>query len=401
MTAKPRPLPLSGVRILSVEQFGAGPFGTSVLADLGAEVVRIEDPRTGGDSARYTPPLTLGEADCTYFQSFNRNKKSVAIDLADPRGREVFRRLVPGARAVFNNLRGDLPERLGLTFAALREINPRIVCCSLSGFGATGPRRAEPGYDNLVQAMAGYMSLTGDPGGPPVKCGVSVIDFSAGYAAVLGLMIALFDAERTGMGRDVDVSLLETAVHMLSYLAAWQMNDGYAPGRVEDSGHPALVPAQNFATADGTIAVICFKEKFWERLCDLAGLPELRDDPRFERFPQRLAHKAALIAILKPVFARRTTAEWLAILSGRVPCAPVNDLAGALADPQLAARGTIIEIPHPARPLHEVASPVRVDGAAIPRRPAPALGADTEAILLEAGFGPEEIASLRAASIVC
>src|ERR1051326_2737742 len=256
--------PLEGVRILAVSQFGAGPFATSLLADLGADVVKIEDPR-GGDSARYVSPTSAGTDDL-YFQSFNRNKRSVAIDLGDPRGSAVFRRLVPSARAVYNNLRGDLPARLGLTYEALKDVNPRLVCCSLSGFGRTGPRSAQPGYDNLIQALAGYMALTGEPGGPPTKCGVSIIDFAGGYASAIGLAVALFDAERTGIGRDVDVSLLDTAVHMLNYLAIWSLNDGFEPGRIADSGHPVLVPAQNFATADGTIAVICFKEKFWERL---------------------------------------------------------------------------------------------------------------------------------------
>ena len=242
MDPKERSLPLEGVRILSVEQFGAGPFGTSLLADLGAEVVKVEDPTSGGDSARYTPPLTIGEGDCLYFQSFNRNKLSVAIDLSNPRGIAVFHRLVKTADAVFNNLRGDLPGRLGLTWEALREYNPAVVCCSLSGFGLTGPRRAEPGYDNLVQAMAGYMALTGEPGGPPTKSGVSVIDFATGYAAMVGLLSALLDAQRTGLGRDVDVSLFDTGIHMLNYLAIWKLNDGFEPGRIADSGHSALVP---------------------------------------------------------------------------------------------------------------------------------------------------------------
>lgn len=393
-------LPLEGVRILAVSQFGAGPFATTLLADLGADVVKIEDPRTGGDSARTTPPLTIGEGDGLYFQSLNRNKRSVALDLEDPRGRAVFLRLVAGSRAIFTNLRGDLPERLGLTYAALAPVNPRIVCCALSGFGRTGPRRAEPGYDNLVQALAGYMSLTGEPGGPPTKSGVSVVDFGTGYAAAVGLLVALFDAERTGIGRDVDVALLDTAVHMLNYLAIWSLNLGYHPGRIADSGHSVLVPAQNFATADGTIAVICFKEKFWERLCAKLGRPELLEDPRFRGFPQRLAHKQELLAILEPIFAARPTAEWVARLGAEVPNAPVNDLETALREPQLAARDMIVTVEHPtAGPIRQVGCPIKV-GAPPPLRPAPRLGEHADEILAEAGIGEDERVRLRAAGVL-
>ena len=209
--------PLEGLRILSVSQFGAGPFGTQMLADLGADVVKIEDPGVGGDSARYVPPFQ-GEGDSPYFQSFNRGKRSLALNLRHPDGQSVFRDLVRVSDAVFNNARGDLPEKLGLTYEQLRDVNPRVVCCSLTGYGRTGPRAAEPAFDYLVQGYAGYMSVTGEPDGPPGKCGVSVIDFAGGYAAMVGLMVGLFEAQRTGVGRDVDVSLLDTAVSMT---AAW------------------------------------------------------------------------------------------------------------------------------------------------------------------------------------
>ncbi len=266
--------PLDGVRILAVSQFGAGPFGTQVLADLGADIIKVEDPGVGGDSARYVPPFQ-GEADSPYFQSFNRGKRSVSLNLRHPDGQAVFRDLVRVSDAVFNNARGDLPDKLGLTYEALRDANPRIVCCSLTGYGRTGPRAGEPAFDYLVQGYAGYMSVTGEPDGPPGKCGVSVIDFAGGYAGMVGLMVGLFDAQRTGIGRDVDVSLLDTAVSMLSYFAIWTLNRDWTAERTRDSAHQTLVPAQNFPTRDGWIVVFCNKDKFWRDLVETLGVPEL------------------------------------------------------------------------------------------------------------------------------
>jgi len=277
------------VRILAVSQFGAGPFGTQVLADLGAEIIKIEDPGVGGDISRYVPPYQQ-ERDSLYFQSFNRGKKSLTLNLRHPAGQAVLQDLAKVSDAVFNNLRGDLPGKLGLTYEALKAVNPRLVCCALTGFGTTGPRAAEPAYDYLVQGYAGYMAVTGEPDGPPGKCGVSVIDFAGGYAAMVGLMVGLFDAQRTGIGRDVDVSLLDTAVSMLSYFAIWTLNRDWHPERVADSGHQTLVPAQNFPTQDGWIVIFCNKDKFWQSLVHKMGLEELARDPRFTSFPDRLEH---------------------------------------------------------------------------------------------------------------
>ncbi len=388
--------PLEGVRILAVSQFGAGPFGTQALADLGAEIVKIEDPEVGGDVSRYVPPY-LAEQDSLYFQSFNRGKKSVAINLQHPDGQAVFHDLVRVSDAVFNNVRGDQPRKLGLTYQALRDVNPRIVCCSLSGFGSTGPRAAEPGYDYLIQGYAGYMAVTGEPDGPPSKCGVSVIDFAGGYAAMLGLMVALFDAQRTGAGRDVEVSLLDTAVSMLSYFATWTLNRDWEAARTRDSGHQTLVPGQNFPTRDGWIVIFCAKEKFWARLVEIIGLPELARDPRFASFQDRLQHKAALVSILRDRLRTRTTAEWLELLRGHVPCAPVNSVSQALEDEQVRARDMIIEVEHPHfGRIREVATPIKTEGALTRPAPAPGLGEHTDSVLREVlSYGSQTIAALR------
>jgi len=393
--------PLAGLRVLTVSQFGAGPFGTQVLADLGADVIKIEDPTVGGDIARYVPPFRDGR-DSLYFQSFNRGKKSLTLDLRRPEASGVLHDLVRVSNAVYNNLRGDLPEKLGLTYATLGAVNPAIVCCSLSGFGRTGPRAAEPAYDYLVQGYAGYMALTGEPDGPPGKCGVSVIDFAGGYASMLGLMIGLWDAQRSGVGRDVDVSLLDTAVSMLSYFAIWSLNRDWTPERVADSGHQTLVPAQNFRTRDGWIVVFCNKDKFWTALADALGLPGLTTDPRFATFADRLAHKDALLAILKPRFAARTTKDWLTRLSGSVPCAPVNTMPEALDDEQVRQREMILEVTHPRfGALREVASPIKTAGAVTVPAPAPGLGEHTESLLRElVHYSPERIAALRAAGVL-
>ena len=393
--------PLDGLRILAVSQFGAGPFGTQMLADLGADVIKIEDPGVGGDSARYVPPFQ-GEADSPYFQSFNRGKRSVSLNLRHPDGQAVLHDLVRVSDAVFNNARGDLPDKLGLTYDVLKAVNPRVVCCSLTGYGRTGPRAAEPAFDYLIQGYAGYMSVTGEPDGPPGKCGVSVIDFAGGYAAMTGLMVGLFDAQRTGVGRDVDISLLDTAVSMLSYFAIWTLNRDWTAERTRDSAHQTIVPAQNFPTRDSWIVVFCNKDKFWRDLVDVLGASELADDPRFRGFAERFANREALLPLLRARFATRTTADWLDRLRGRVPCAPVNDVRQALTDPQVLARDMIVEVEHPDfGPLREVRSPVRTEGEIREPRRAPRLGEHTDEILREIlNYSDSTISRLRSAGVL-
>jgi len=392
---------LNGIRILAIEQFGAGPFGTLHLASLGAEVIKIENPQAGGDVARTIPPHAI-PGDSLYFQSLNANKRSLTLDLKQPAGKQVFHDLVRLSDAVFNNLRGDQPHKLGLTYEHLQPINPRIVCCSLSGFGLTGPRCAEPAYDYLMQAYAGWMSLTGDPSGPPTKSGLSVVDFAGGAIAMLGLVSGILNAQRTGQGCDVDVSLLDTAISMLNYLAIWTLNRDYHPQRQPDSAHPTIVPAQLFQTQDGYLVIFCAKEKFWRALTEALDAPDLAADPRYASFAARYEHREPLIATLKAHFLTRTTEDWLARLRGQVPCAPVNSLEEALVDEQVLAREMVMEVEHPVLgTLRQVRTAIKIPGAVDHRRPASALGADTEDLLGNLlHYSGEKIASLRQAEVI-
>jgi crotonobetainyl-CoA:carnitine CoA-transferase CaiB-like acyl-CoA transferase len=390
------PLPLSGVRILAIEQYGAGPWGTLQLADLGAEVIKVEDPTVGGDVSRYIPPYQQDE-DSLFFEAFNRGKRSISLDLRHPDGAAVLRDLATHVDALFCNLRGDQPAKLGLTYEVLKEVNSRIVCCSLSGFGMTGPRASQGAYDYVIQGLAGWMSLTGEPSGPPAKTGLSLVDFSGGYVAALSIMAGLWRARAEGVGCQCDISLQETALALLSYVGTWAATSGYRPERMADSAHPSVVPFQLFPTADGYVVVACPKPRFWELLCPILGRADLLEDPRFADFKGRDAHRDELLPELYAAFAKRTTAEWVEELEAAgIPVGPVNNVAQALADPQVVARHGVVEVEHPrlGRVRH-LASPARVVGATRAPEPAPARGADTTAVLQElCGYAPERIAEL-------
>ncbi|HEY0279107.1 MAG TPA: CoA transferase [Solirubrobacterales bacterium] len=375
-------LALEGIRVISVEQFGAGPWATLQLADLGAEVIKIEDPSANGDVGRYVPPFQAGE-DSLFFETFNRGKRSVSLDLRLAAGRSVFEDLVRRADVVFSNLRGDQPEKLGLRYADLSHLNQKIVCCSLSGFGMTGPRSAEGGYDYVLQGLAGWMSLTGEPGGPPTKSGLSLVDIMAGYVAALAIAAGLRQAEREGIGCDCDISLFDTALAGLNYVGTWAASEGYEPPRRVNSGHPSIVPFQNFATADGWIVVACPKDHFWRSLCEAIGRPELARAGDYGDFVGRDRHREELLAILDTEFASRTTDEWLARLTPfGIPCGPVNDVVTALAEPQVAARANVVEAPHERfGTVRTIASAVRVGEERKPPVRAPRRGEHTHECL--------------------
>jgi crotonobetainyl-CoA:carnitine CoA-transferase CaiB-like acyl-CoA transferase len=390
-------LPLAGLRVLTFENFGAGPFGSMYLADLGAEVIKVESRDQGGDATRSMGPFFLGENDSHFFQTFNLNKKSLALNLKRPGGREAFRRLVRTADVVMNNLRGDQPEKLGLDYAALGPVHPRILCAHLSAYGRDNERKGWPGYDYLMQSEAGYLHLTGEPGTPPARMGLSIIDYMTGITTAVAVLAALFGVLKSGRGRDVDVSLFDVALHQLTYPGNWYLNEGHPTERLPRSSHPSAVPVQLYRTRDGWIFVMCMTEKFWQALLGVLGRDDLATDPRYADAQARRVHREALTLELDAEFERETTQHWLGLLQGLLPVAPVHDLAQALDNPFASAIGMVRPLPHPMRPGFRVlANPIKLDGERLPLRRAPTLGEHTDAVLASAGLSAAEIAALRA-----
>ena len=376
--------PLEDLRVIAVEQYGAGPFGSVHLADLGAEIIKIEHPRFGGDVGRYVPPFQEGE-DSLFFETFNRNKRSVSLDISTDAGRTVFEDLVSKADVVYSNLRGDVPAKLRIRYDDLKHINPKVVCVSVSGFGMYGPRAKEPGYDYILQGLTGWMSLTGEPEGPPTKTGLSLVDYSGGYVAALALLAGVHAARRDGVGTDCDISLYDVAINLLTYPAAWHLNEGWEPTRTSRSAHPSLVPFQLFQGSDDNwFVVACAKEYFWDRLALVIGRPELADDRRFHDFSSRADNKDELIGILDEIFATQTTASWIAQLSEKgVPTGPVQTVADAMQEPHTRVRQLIVETDHPHfGTVRSLASPVRVgDQSQVTYRRAPLRNEDASYVL--------------------
>src|SRR5215472_190822 len=328
--------PLSGLRIVSVEQFGAGPYGTMLLADLGAEVIKIENAATGGDPARKTGPYFLGDNDSEYFQVFNLNKKSVALDLRSENGKGALRELVLTADAVMNNLRGDLPAKMGLDYPCLGKHKPSIVCVHLSAYGRDTSRASWPGYDYLMQAESGLMHLTGEPDRPPARLGApSIIDHCTGLTAAVGLLSAIVQARATGKGCDVDTCLLDVALHQVGYAATWYLNEGHLSSRQPRSSHFSVAPVQTFPSSDGWLFIMCMTDKFWGELIAALERPDLGTDPRFATQAMRQNNREALTAIIDGVMKKQPNAYWLGKLNGVLPIAPVLDLAQALDSPFL------------------------------------------------------------------
>jgi crotonobetainyl-CoA:carnitine CoA-transferase CaiB-like acyl-CoA transferase len=393
-------LPLDGVRVLAVEQYGAGPFGTQFLADQGAEVIKIENPNDGGDFARAVGPYFFTPEDSEFFHAYNRNKKSLTLDLSKPDGQAVFHDLVASADAVASNLRGDVPAKLGLTYDVLGAINPKIVCAHLSAYGRTGPRAAWPGFDYLMQAEAGYFSLTGEPGGPPARMGLSVVDQMTGLALAYAVLAGVIGARAAGQGRDLDVSLFDIALSNLTYPGIWYLNEGRVQERLERSAHPSLTPCALYTTADGWIYIMCNKEKFWPALCRELERPDWADDARFADFKGRLECRTLIQQMLDAVLVEKTTAQWLELFAGRVPAAPINNIQQALESSFVKDEGRIqsLELENYGT-YRAIAAPVKCDEPA-PANPAPKLGQHTDDLLRELGYDAARLKALKADGVI-
>jgi len=393
-------LSLSGVRVIDCSRVIAGPFCGMLLADLGADVIKVEDTGTG-DESRTWPPHRDGES--AAYLVLNRNKRGITLDLKAPEGAEVLRRLVRNADVLIENFRTGTMESFGLGYEALAQVNPRLVYCSVSAFGRTGPRKDSAGYEALMQAFSGIMSITGEPDGAPVRCGVSFLDLSTGILCAFGVLAALRHRDQTGLGQRVDGSLLETAVGLLSYHAEGYLLTGTVP-KALGSGHPSLSPYRNFRCRDGQwVFIAAANDRFWQRLAAALGLPELATDPRFAVNVERVKHRQELEAILEEVIARHDREPLLRMLEeAGVPATPVNRVDQVLNDPQTAARAIVERVVHPRLgEIPVVGTPVKFSrmrpGV---RRPAPLQGEHTDEVLAELGYSPEAVAELRAHKVI-
>ena len=394
------PLPLSGYRVLELAHLIAGPVAGMYLADMGADVIKVEQPGSG-DAARTAYDPRPG-GDSVVFLTVNRNKRSLALDLSGAAGRAVFMALVDRCDVVLEAYRGGVAERLGVDYASLAARNPRVIYCSLSAFGPSGPWRDKPGLDMLVQAMGGVMAVTGEREGGPLLCGAPVVDTMGALMAALGIVTALLHRERTGEGQRVDVALLNGALLAHAARLSVFLATGEEPGR-HGSAHPSIAPFQAFRAADGWIYVAVWVDRLWRPFCAAVDRAALADEPRFASPHARLAHRDELIGLLEPIFAARGVKAWMAALEARdVLCAPVNRYADLPAHPQVIASGMIVDEQHPrAGCLRTLAPPIRFSrtpGGV--RTPAPALGEHTDAVLGEIGVEAAECARLRAVGVI-
>jgi crotonobetainyl-CoA:carnitine CoA-transferase CaiB-like acyl-CoA transferase len=392
--------PLDGIRVVDLSRVLAGPYASLLLADMGAEVVKVEEPGRGDDT-RAWPPFQGGEA--TYFMSVNRGKKSLTLNMKHPEGKAILQRLLAGADVLLENFRPGTLDRLGFGYPAVRAANPRLVYCSISGFGESGPEASRPGYDLIIQGESGIMDLTGFPDGPPVKVGNSIADLAAGTMAAHGIVLALFARERTGEGQRVEIAMLEVMAALLTYQGQAYFATGQSPRR-RGNQHPSIAPYEVFEASDGYLTVGVANNSLWGRFCQAIGRPELSTDPRFDTEATRVQHRETLIPILSAVFATAPVGQWLDRLQqAGVPAGKIKSVGEALESEQLRERGAIVSLAHPAAgPMRMVGPPIRLHGTpGEAAGPAPLLGEHTEEVLTKVcGYSADAIARLRADGVV-
>ncbi len=388
--------PLEGVRVLDLSRVLTGPYCTMMLADFGAEVIKVEMPGRGDDTRGYGPPFIEGES--CYFMSVNRNKKSITLNLKSPEGMEVLLKLARQADVIIENFRPGTTRKLKIAYEDIREINPRVIYCSISGFGQDGPHAARPGFDLILQGMGGLMGITGEEEGPPVKVGVAIADITAGMFAAYGIVSALYARERTGVGQYIDTSLLESQVALLTYMAGNYFGTGKNPPKM-GSAHPNIVPYQAFRAADGKyINIAVGSERIWQSFCQAVGKEEWLDDPLCRTNKERVENRKVVVDMVADLIKARTSEEWLKIFAeAGVPCGPIYSLSEVFSDPQVLHREMLVRVPHPrAGEVALTGIPIKMSETpgAVRSHP-PLLGEHTEEVLADLGYSPEDIKALR------
>ena len=391
---------LDGIRIIDFSKALAGPYCTMLLADMGAEVIKVEMPGSGDDSRGWGPPFIEGEA--AYFLSVNRNKKSITLNLKDPKAKEIALKIIEKADIVLESNRPGVMTKLGLDYETVKKINPGIIYCSISGFGQTGPYSKRPGFDQVIQGYGGIMGLTGEKGGGPLKVGIAVTDIATGMFAATGILTALYHRERTGQGQHVDASMLDGQVSWLTYQAGRYLASGNVPQRI-GSAHPLIVPYQDFEASDGFINIAAGNDNLWKKFCAVTDLSDIADDPKFATNPKRVENRDEVVAIVSKKIKTKTMQEWLDILNDAgVPCGPIYTVDQIFKDPQVLAREMLVEVDHPkCGKIQVTGSPIKLSEtpAEITTHP-PMLGEHNSSILQEFGFSEEDITKLKEDKVI-